>query len=112
MTADFVTGRLSWNSSIVSGDRVREAKGKGKKEKKAKPQIDVSGLKTMASSKVSDLDNLVASMEAKDVLPPTGTGMKAKPKPRIATEDAIVDRIAAKYNLPKSPAKRKYTKKS
>jgi hypothetical protein len=110
MTADFVSGRLAWHSSIVSNDRIREVKGKGKKEKKEKPTVDISGLKKMSESKVSDLDNLVASMEARDVLPPSGTGLKAKAKPRIAKEDIIIDRIAAKYGIAKKPTKRKASK--
>jgi hypothetical protein len=116
MTADFISGRLDWNSNVISEEYVREAKGKGKskdstkKEKKAKG-VDVSGLQEMPNSKVEDLDNLVASMEARDVLPPTGTGLKESAKTRKPSEqDSIIDRISAKYGIkPKkrAPPKRK-----
>jgi len=105
MSADFVSGRLAWNSSVVSDQEIRVVKGKGpkdpeKKKKSDKTVIDVSGLKKMPDSKVSDLDDLVASMQAKDIAPPEGSGYKAKPKGRKPKEsEAIIDRIAAKYHI-------------
>lgn len=76
MTSDFVTGRLGWNSSVISGDMLREAKGKGtKKSKKIKHKG--LGITSKAGTAVSNLDNLVSSMESRETLP-EAKGSKCK----------------------------------
>lgn len=127
MTADFTSGRMDWNTTIVDRDTVRTVKGKG--PKKVRPASEaVKGLRMTGPSNTSKMDNLVASMENKDVLPPTpviskgegisarGEGISARGKEKKTSGFkkgsplSAVDDILARYGMAKP--KRVYKKRS
>lgn len=101
ISADLVSGKLDWNSSITGPTTLSAMKAKGYMYKRKKPVM--KEMKPMKRSPESHLDNLVSMMKDKEVIPKMlETEAKGTGRPKKMS----LDSIAAKYGVKTNPVAR------
>lgn len=117
ISSDLISGKLDWNSSITGPTTLSAMRGKGYLYKKKKGLMTKT-MKNVKRSPESHLDNLVAMMKDKEVVPKnlefsakgaTGGAIRAKIGAKTAggAPRMNLDSIAAKYGVKTAPTRAK-----